>query len=269
MAAPEPDWVEADGVCLRYALSGAGPEIMVLVHEMGGCIESWDEIAPALEAEARVLRYDQRGFGLSEKTAEITVEAMVADLAGLLDALAISEPVTLVGAALGAALCLAFALAHPERVKRLALSSPATGGMTAHAAEAMEGRALKVRAGGWREVSDAMFAVTYPPELAADRDRYERHRRRWLTMPTESFIAVNRLMAALDLTADLPRIACETLVIGCAFDRIRPPARSAELAALIPGARYVEIASGHYAPIQTPQLFAAQILALLRAPDGV
>ena len=61
------EFVELDGVALRYELSGKGERTLVLVHEMGGSLESWDEIVPRFAGSRRVLRYDTRGAGLSQK----------------------------------------------------------------------------------------------------------------------------------------------------------------------------------------------------------
>ncbi len=80
-------WIESNGASLRYELSGSGSETVVMVHEAGGCLESFDETLPAFEKDYRVLRYDQRGFGFSEKVLELDFAQVVADLAGLLDAL--------------------------------------------------------------------------------------------------------------------------------------------------------------------------------------
>jgi 3-oxoadipate enol-lactonase len=85
-------WIEANGASLRYELSGAGKETLVLVHEAGGCLESYEDALPGLEKEFRVLRYDQRGFGFSEKARELTFEGVAADLAALLDALNKAKP---------------------------------------------------------------------------------------------------------------------------------------------------------------------------------
>ena len=84
-------WIEANGASLRYELDGAGKDTLVLMHEAGGCIESFEDALPGLEKEFRVLRYDQRGFGFSEKVREMSFETVVADLAGLLDALDIDH----------------------------------------------------------------------------------------------------------------------------------------------------------------------------------
>ena len=49
------------------AVSGSGKTTLVLVHEMGGTLDSWDQVMPALTNSRRVLRYDTRGAGLSAK----------------------------------------------------------------------------------------------------------------------------------------------------------------------------------------------------------
>ena len=60
-------WMEANGVALRYELSGDGPETLILVHELGRCIGKLER-RPANAGEGiLILRYDQRGFGLSGK----------------------------------------------------------------------------------------------------------------------------------------------------------------------------------------------------------
>lgn len=55
------DFIELDGVGLRYELSGKGDRTLVLVHEMGGSLESWDDVSPRFGESRRVLRYDTRG----------------------------------------------------------------------------------------------------------------------------------------------------------------------------------------------------------------
>jgi 3-oxoadipate enol-lactonase len=251
--------IEANGVSLRYALSGHGQRVLVLVHEMGGNIEGWDDVVPMLEAEFRVLRYDQRGFGLSEKASTLSLADMTEDLRALVQALAIDEPVYLAGAALGASICLSYALAHPAAVAGLLLSSPATGGSAPEGRARMESWLQQVAATGVRAITDAMFAVTYPDALRENRQRFDQHRLRWLSADPESFIALNHMMMGFNLLPDLHRIGAPTRVVGCRYDSIRTPARSQQIAALMPAASYAEVESGHYLPIQSPALFVAEL----------
>ena len=112
-------FIEVNGVGLRYELSGSGERTVVLIHEMGGSLESWDEVAPVLAAGRRVLRYDTRGAGLSEKVrGALSIDTMVDDLAALLDALGITGKVALAGVAVGGAIALHAAARLPQRISR-------------------------------------------------------------------------------------------------------------------------------------------------------
>ncbi len=113
---------------LRYELSGSGKTTLVLVHEMGGTLDSWDQVLPALNHARRVLRYDTRGAGMSEKIGgKVTFDDMADDLAALLDALGITGKVALAGTAVGAAIAIHFAVRHAARAGALVVTSPATG----------------------------------------------------------------------------------------------------------------------------------------------
>ena len=104
------DFIELDGIALRYELCGTGDRTLVLVHEMGGTLESWDDVAPRLSESRRVLRYDTRGAGLSQKVRGVLgIDTMADDIAGLLDALGIEGKVALAGIAVGGAIALHFA----------------------------------------------------------------------------------------------------------------------------------------------------------------
>jgi 3-oxoadipate enol-lactonase len=259
------EWIEANGASLRYELSGSGRETLVMVHEVGGCIESWDDALPAFQPHFRVLRYDQRGFGLSEKTRAITMDGIVADLAALLDALRITGPVHLAGCAMGAAISLAFAGRHPERVARIVAASPATWANADPAAARK--RIEETERGGVRAVEQASLSASYPESMRAlDRTRFERFRRRWLGNDPEAMAAILRTSSnpAFDLSADLARIGAPTLIIGCTHDGIRTPAMVAKVAAQIPGAKYVEAESGHFMAVETPELFGELAVPFLR-----
>ena len=260
------DWIEANGASLRYDLSGSGAETVVLTHEVGGCIESWDDALPAFQRRFRVLRYDQRGFGMSEKTRAITMDGIVADLVALLDALRIPGPLHLAGCAMGAAIALAFAGRHPASVGRIVAASPATWANADPAAARK--RIEETERGGVRAVEQGSLSASYPEVMRAlDRARFERFRRRWLGNDPEAMAAILRMSTspAFDLSPDLARIGAPTLVIGCTHDGIRTPAMVAKVAAQIPGAKYVEAASGHFMAVETPDLFVDLAIPFLTA----
>ena len=96
----------------------------------------------------------------------------------------------------------------------------------------------------------------YAPELRGDIARFERFRTRWLGNDPSSYATIWRMLAAADMQDELARLACPVLVIGGSLDRVRPPALAESVAKTIPGARYVEIRTGHYMAVQTPDLLS-------------
>ena len=256
-------WIEVNGVSLRYELTGQGSETLVLVHELGGALESWDDVLPELQKRFRVLRYDQRGFGLSEKAkGTLALDTMADDLAALLDGLGITAPCHVTGLALGAAIALGFAARYPAKVKKLVISSPATGVSKDRSAQVLE-RADAVEREGMRAQVQASLDRSYPEVLRGNRERYELYRLRWLANDPAGFAAINRMLADMEMTEDYCKIACPTLVISAKHDLLRPPAMIEPIARAIPGARYIETDSGHFMAVQTPELWLETVLPFL------
>jgi 3-oxoadipate enol-lactonase len=253
-------WIDANGASLRYELSGSGKETLVLMHEAGGCMESYEDALPGLEKAFRVLRYDQRGFGFSEKVRELTFGTVLADLAGLLDALKITAPVHVAGCAMGSDFAAGFAARYPGRVAKLAIASPNIGSNAARSAPILE-RAALVEREGIRAAVKASLDRSYPENLRAlDPERFRRFRSRWVCNTPASFMASARMMSAMDLTPEYAKIQAPTLVIGAIHDTQRPPEMAQRVASAIRGAKYVLADTGHFMNVETPQLFAETIV---------
>jgi 3-oxoadipate enol-lactonase len=250
------DFIEANGAGLRCELSGGGDRTLVLVHEMGGSLESWDDVAPRFAKSRRVLRYDTRGAGLSQKVrGELTLDTMADDIAGLLDKFGIAGKVALAGIAVGGAIALHFAARYKERTSAVAVGSPATGIAAERRAPALE-RLARIEAAGMAFAVEDSMLNGYAQELRGDIKRFERFRTRWLGNDPSSYATIWRMLAAADMQDELARLACPVLVIGGSLDRVRPPPLAEAVAKAIPGARYVEIRTGHYMSVQTPDLLS-------------
>ena len=253
------NFIEANGVSLRYAVEGNG-KTLVLIHEMGGTMESWGLLAPLLSGKRRIVRYDTRGAGFSEKIrgGPLTIDTMTADLIALLDGLGVTGKVALAGTAVGGAIALHTAFRFPDRIAAAIVTSPATAIPPANR-DAVLARVAKFEAEGVRTVADETAANGYPEELRGDRARFEGFRARWLANDPSSFAAIYRMLAGMDLSPELPQIKCPVLVIGGEFDRGRPPNRVEPIARAIPGALFKVLPVGHYAGLQAPELMASEI----------
>jgi 3-oxoadipate enol-lactonase len=250
------EFIEVNGVGLRYELSGKGDRTLVLVHEMGGSLESWDDVVPWFAESRRVLRFDTRGAGMSEKVrGELGIDTMAEDIAALLDNLGIAGKVALAGIAVGGAIALHFAARYPERTSAVAVGSPATGIAPDRRAAALE-RIAKVEAAGMAFAVEDSMRNGYAPELRGDAKRFERYRARWLGNDPASYATIYRMLASTDMQDELTRLRCPVLVIGGSLDRVRPPPLAEAVAKAIPDARYIEVRTGHYMAVQTPDLIS-------------
>jgi 3-oxoadipate enol-lactonase len=259
------NWIEVNGTSLRYDVTGDGPATLVLVHEMGGTLDSWDQVLPALNNSRRVVRYDTRGAGLSEKIkGAVTWDQMAGDLAALLDALGIMGRVALAGIAVGAAIAAHFAVRYPDRTAALVLHGPAVG-VGEDRRQATLDRAAAVEKGGMRAVVETSLANSYPPIVRHDPETFAAFRARWLGNDPESFAAINRMLAAENIEHELAKIDCPTLLTAGRHDGLRPSSIIEPMARKVPGAQFLELNSGHFASVQTPGLVAQAIHYFLHA----
>jgi 3-oxoadipate enol-lactonase len=121
-------WTTANGISISYQLAGDKGPVVVLLHEMGGTLDSWDAVAPGLAENYRVLRYDQRGAGLTEKVRqEYSNEDAVNDLEGVLANLKLAPPYNFVCVAAASTQVLRFLERHPDQVSAIVLCNPAPG----------------------------------------------------------------------------------------------------------------------------------------------
>lgn len=258
------EWMEVNGVSLRYELAGRAAQTVLLIHELGGALDSFDESVGLFQQHFRTLRYDQRGFGHSEKIRRpIAMSDMVADIIALLDRLGITTPVHATGAGVGAGITIALAARHPERIARIVIASPATY-IPQELHDRLVARAAMVEREGMRSFEELSLSLSYPEVLRGNRARFDKYRLRWIANDPFCFAAINRMHMNTNLEPELKNIRCPTLVIGCRHNEIRTPVMSRRVADAIAGARYVEVDSGHFMPAETPELFAGHAIPFFR-----
>ncbi|MCO5159521.1 MAG: alpha/beta hydrolase [Mesorhizobium sp.] len=252
-------WIDANGVSLRYEFSGEGDETIVLVHEAGGSLESWDAVLPFLTHRFRVLRYDQRGFGMSERAKTLDLGQMAADLVSLLESLGV-ERAHLAGTAVGGSIALAVAAKAPLRVASVTASSPVTGSALPEAGiRGLTARADLVEREGLRPVADGSLARAWPEDLRGDGERFAQYRLRYLANDPQSFAALTRAFLSLDLGHLVPDIGCPATILGCTLDPIKLASECEAFAATLSDGRYVEIESCHFVALANPAEFASAV----------
>jgi 3-oxoadipate enol-lactonase len=249
----------ANRISIHYKLAGQKGPVVLLLHEMGGTLDSWDQVTPGLSESFRVLRYDQRGAGLTEKVRQqFSNETAVEDIEGLLQELKLEPPYHVVAVAAASTHALLLRERHPDWIASLVLCNPALG-VDPSRAGALNDRADLAEREGMRAVLAITLDKSYPRELT-DAETYENYRGRYLANDPVGFAQANRMLARTNVLSMLPDIKCPTMVVAGSKDGVRPPAVSQDIAGKIPGARFELIDAGHFMPTTAP----GPLLALLK-----
>ena len=253
-------YCQVNGVALRSVLDGAtAGETIVCLHELGGSLNSFDALHERLSGQHRLLRFDQRGAGLSEKiSGTLDIDVLCDDLAGLLDFHGLDAPVILLGAAVGAAIACRFALRHPGRVKALALAAPALH-IPAERRAAGRDMAERLDRDGMRAIADTVLTRSFPEALWVSAAEKQRAIARWLGADPQGYAATYRMLIALELAPDLARIDMPTLVLAGTEDPHAPPAFLETLTEALPNRHFAAIAAGHFMCVQSPDAVVAAL----------
>ncbi len=267
----------------RLAVLDTGGEgaPVVLVHGLGTNLSFWRETIPALEADGRrVVALDLPGYGLSDKEDVSGTMAGFADaVLGVMDALGLGQP-DVVGVSMGGQIALTLALDHPDRVRRLALLSPA-GIETFSDAEAAALKGLMTPE-AVAATPEAQVAVN----IAANFSAYDEARDGWIGAQRRAvaarddfpdYAAANAASVAGMLDGPvferLGRLKVPTLVLYGADDALIPnpylhPALTtadvAEAARAIPGAEvHLVPDAGHLVMLEQPEAVNAHLVRFL------
>jgi len=252
-------------VRLRYAREGTRGPSVILIHELGGSLDSYDGVVADLAPDFQLLRYDMRGAGQSETPPQgFTLDDWIEDLSDLAAATGLPKPYHLVGGAVGALIATGYALKYPKDLASVTLLAAALGASPARREE-MIARTKVVLEKGMAEITDAALERSYPPVVRHDPARFQRFREGMLRANVQGYVYCNLVLANNNLEARLPDVTVPTQFIAGVHDPLRTPAILKDLAARVPGARFSEINSGHFMHVQTPKLVADEVRAFVTA----
>ncbi|QDU28193.1 Arylesterase [Anatilimnocola aggregata] len=243
---------------------------LLLVHGFPLDHTMWQGQIAALASEFRVISPDLRGFGqsIAATSSKTTMREYADELAQLLDALEITEPVVFCGLSMGGYVAWQFYAHHRQRLAGLIVCDSRAVADNEKAAAGRLETATKVETEGSQVVADAMLPKLFPAAaVERDADFVTATKKVMLAAPPAGVAAALRGMAERpDFTKELAKIDVPTLIICGAEDAIAPPAEMKEIAETIPGAKYVSIAgAGHMAPLEKPAEVNAAISAFLKS----
>lgn len=252
---------------LNVVEQGSGPPLL-LVHGFPLNHSMWLAQIADLSSHYRVIAPDLRGFGLSEVTrGTVTMQQYADDLAKLLEAMQVTEPVIFCGLSMGGYIGWQFVARHRNKLAKLIIADSRAVADNEKAAAGRKETADKVEKEGAKVVAEAMLPKLFPArDVEAGKPFVKATEAVMLAAPPAGVAAALRGMAERpDFTSELPKIDVPTLIICGAEDAIAPPAEMEGIAKAIPGAKYVSIAgAGHMTPLEKPAEVNAAIRAFLK-----
>ncbi|HYX45927.1 MAG TPA: alpha/beta fold hydrolase [Sphingomicrobium sp.] len=254
-----------DGTKLAWSAIGEGPWLVKTANWLNHLefdFESpiWRGWIRELSAHNRLIRYDERGNGLSDwDAADLSLNAFVDDLATVVDAAGV-EQFDLLGLSQGAAAAVAYSLKYPERVRRIVLLGGYAAGWRARGdneeisrREAM----LTLTELGWGKDNPAyrqLFTSFYVPGANAEQMNWFNELQRRSTSP-EIAVKLMRVLSTIDVRALLPQVRHPTLVLHARGDQAIPFAAGETLANGIPGAKFVPLDSYNHILLENEPAF--------------
>jgi DNA-binding winged helix-turn-helix (wHTH) protein/alpha-beta hydrolase superfamily lysophospholipase len=241
----------SDGVRIAYALAGQGLPLVKAANwlnhlEYDWQSPIWSHLLHALAAEYQLIRYDERGNGLSDwEVDDISFEAFVRDLESVVDAMALKR-FALLGISQGCAVSIAYAVRHPDRVSHLVLYGGYARGrrMRGSTAEIEKADATHTLMRlGWGQENPAfrrIFTSLFMPGGTLEQMKWFDDLQR-VTAPAENAARIRAAMNDIDVSDLLARVTVPTLVVHCQDDAVVPFEEGRLMATRISGARFVTL----------------------------
>jgi pimeloyl-ACP methyl ester carboxylesterase/DNA-binding winged helix-turn-helix (wHTH) protein len=249
--------VTGDGVRLAYASAGSGYPLVKSANWLNHLDYEWDSPIwkhwlQELTKHHRLIRYDERGNGLSQwDVKEMSLDLWVQDLETVVEAAGVDR-FALLGMSQGGAVAIAYAIRHPERVSHLVLIGAFSRGLTVRGTEEQiaERRALQtlVRMDWGKNNPDfrSMFTKFYIPyNSTPEQHQWFNDLQRKSASP-ENAARIMTLIDEISIRPLLPQVSVPTIVFHGGRDRVIPAEEGRILAAEIPGARFVPLNTGNH-----------------------
>ena len=263
---------KVNDIDIHYEINGSG-KALVLISGLGYPLWQWHKMVPYLAKHFKVITFDNRGVGKTDKPAGLyTAQMLAADTSNLLDALGIDKAI-IMGHSMGGYIAQAMALDFPEKADKLILCSTNFGGP----------RHVPITAEAWAVLSDTTsdpltrfkngLAVSTAPGWAESHPETVQEWVDWrISNPMDLAGYQSQMAIGLGLIAEeaafenrLPDVKAPTLILFGENDKVVPPANADLMAAKLIDARITILPdAGHFFPIEVPEAASQAVIDFIK-----
>jgi DNA-binding winged helix-turn-helix (wHTH) protein/alpha-beta hydrolase superfamily lysophospholipase len=257
-----------DGTGIAWAEMGAGPPLLRaghwlshLEHDLHSPV--WRPLLDRQSARRRLVRYDPRGTGLSDRDVDfsrVSVEELADDLEAVADAAGLDRfPIYAISQSVPVA--VTFAARHPDRVSRMILNNGLVQGSTARGEpEKTETMVAMIRS-GWG-VPDSPFmravATVFAPRSTPEELESLVHTQTVSSTP-EVAAEIRRVVGEIDVLDKLDRITCPVLIMHCSGDAVQSPDQSKLMARRLKDAEFQSWDSTNHMVVPSDPIWDAAV----------
>lgn len=245
-----------DGVNLAIATAGQGLPLVRATTWLNHVEYEWQNplrtpLLHFLSDRFRLVRYDGRGYGLSDRNAaDISFATFAEDLDAVIDSLKLRS-YALLGVSQGAAIAIAHAVRHPERVTKIVIHGGYALGRNRRGSSKERETAqayLTLMRHGWGDENSAFlrsFTSMYLPGASTEQVKWYADLQRMATSG-DSAVRLRAVCDDIDVVDLLPKVSAPTLVLHCRHDNVVPFDEGRRIATAIPNARFVSLESENH-----------------------
>jgi len=274
------------GFIMNYEAEGieGKSENIALIHGMGDSSKMWWNQVKPFTKDYRVILYDVKGHGSSDRPKtgytipeladdvfelhKLARAQIAGDLESHDDMVSVVKPPVWVGYSMGGRIALEIAIRHPEWLKGLVLANSGIG-LNAPSPEALKRREemmALLQKGDMRKWAEMSTTSAFSPDFRQKNSKaFDQYMKVKLGNKADGLYRVMEGMAASTDKPDLSQLKCPVLIIVGEHDSYMGPEQGKQAQAAIPGSKLVVLPTGHAAAVEAPEQFNAAVLDFVKS----
>ncbi|TDL97981.1 alpha/beta hydrolase [Macrococcus brunensis] len=251
-----------DGTMINYESTGSG-EPLIMIHGINGNLKMFEGIKEILAENYRVITYDVRGHGRSDRPVNYTLDDHIDDCLELFTHLDIKKA-HILGYSMGSYIALGLVTRYSRKVDKLILVGAKSNAAVSSFARIMMEHRSEIKNKSKKEVLEVLDNyIFYNKDKVkawqSDMNHYSS------TLDANEEAVASRSISGFDYRNDLSKVPNPTLLITGEHDQLNPPEESELIARKIPNSQLVRFKYSGHAPLaEEPERFVAEVQSFLR-----